>query len=160
MIWHFVGMSDIPRNSYRRFTVNEKGEVFRNLALSGEGALAYSRLLLPAPQETRTSILRIRRKFRISRAQLGASLGIGKDTLRRWETGERSPCTAARRLVQLVEAIFFSDQSLLAGFDNLLIGRIDLKALETVKSELLPASAHHFLKRFERNEAKRKPQQL
>ena len=107
--------------------------------------MAASACLLPNPQEIRNSILRIRREFKISRAQLALALGVGKDTLRRWETAERIPSTAARRLIQLVEAIFFSPEALTSDFGALLIGRIDLNKVQKLKQELLPRSAKSLL---------------
>jgi DNA-binding transcriptional regulator YiaG len=140
-------MSDIPVNLHRKCWVNEKGEVFQNTMPAGEPLLGTSALLVPSAKETRQTILRIRRKFGISRAQLCVCLGIGKDTLRRWETGERMPSTSARRLIQLLEALYFSDESSRLGFSPLLIGRLDLKNLEKMKKGLLP-STRTFLDQF------------
>lgn len=135
--------------------MNEKGEVFCNTIAAGEPLLGASAFFVPTPQQTRATILRIRRRLRISRAQLAVALGVGKDTLRSWETGDRTPCTAARRLVQLTAAIFFSEEALMSGFGAMMIGQIDLKALETTRQALLPASARSFLERFRRMRAAR-----
>lgn len=153
-LWHSGFVSDIPRNQYRKYSVNENGDVLVNLMPAGESLLAASALLVPTPEETRKSLLRIRRMFKISRAQLAVALGVGKHTLRRWESAERLPSTAARRLVQLVEVIFFNDASLLRRFDTLVVGRIDLQAVEKTRRELLPASAHGFLNRLRRDQTK------
>jgi DNA-binding transcriptional regulator YiaG len=133
-------MSEIPQNPHRKFWMNEKGEIFQNLLPGGESLMAASACLLPSARETRNSILRIRREFKISRAQLALALGVGKDTLRRWETAQKSPCGPSRRLIQLVEGIFFSQEALTSDFGAVMIGRIDLKALENAKRALLPDS--------------------
>lgn len=146
-------MSEIPQNPYRKFWMNEKGEVFQNLLPGGESLLAASACLLPNPQETRNSILRIRREFKISRAQLALTLGVGKDTLRRWETAERIPSAAACRLIQLVEAIFFSQEALTSDFGALFVGRIDVDKLKKLNQELLPHSAKSLAELLRPNEA-------
>jgi DNA-binding transcriptional regulator YiaG len=133
-------MSEIPQNPYRKFWMNEKGEVFQNLLPGGESLLAASACLLPSARETRKSILRIRREFKLSRAQLAVCLGVGKHTLRRWESGERSPSHAGRRLIQLVQMLFFAEDIAASDFGAVMIGRIDLKGLENAKRALLPDS--------------------
>jgi transcriptional regulator with XRE-family HTH domain len=121
---------------------------------AGEPLLATAGFFVPTPSETRHSLLRIRRRFKLSRAQLAVILAISKDTLRRWETGERAPSTAARRLVQVVESLYFSERTSIFDFGGLLIGRLDLAALERTKAELLPTSIRPFLERFKRIRAK------
>ncbi len=143
-------VDEIPRNAYRKHSVNVAGEVFRNLTPPGEPLLEASGLFVPTPQESRSSLLRIRRKFRISRAQLAVVLGVPKDSLRRWETRDRTPCMAARRLIQLVETIFFSEESLGLGLGSLMIGQINVSAVDRAKFALLPDSARPFLERFAR----------
>jgi hypothetical protein len=150
-----VPMSEIPRNPYRKRWVNEKGEIFQNMLPAGAPLATAESFRLPTAQQTKSSLLRIRRTFKISRAQLAASLGVGVDALRSWESSTRSPSTAARRLVQLIEAIFFSKEVEDLGFGAIMIGHINLEALKQAKRELLPASAHRFLERFERVQAAR-----
>jgi DNA-binding transcriptional regulator YiaG len=55
--------------------------------------------------ETRRRLLRMRRKYRISRTILGLILSLPPDTLRRWETGDRRPSCAARKLIWLVDCL-------------------------------------------------------
>jgi DNA-binding transcriptional regulator YiaG len=133
---------DIPRNLYRKTWVDEQGRVTHTLMPAGEPLLGAAACLVPTAKETRQSLLRIRRKFKVSRAQLAVGLGVGKDTLRRWETGERLPSTAARRLVQLVEGIFLSDQAKILGFGGLILGQIDAGALEKTQLELQRAATN------------------
>jgi len=47
----------------------------------------------------------MRRKYRISRTILGLILSLPPDTLRRWETGDRRPSCAARKLIWLVDCL-------------------------------------------------------
>lgn len=142
---------------HRKYVVDEAGNVLANMRPAGEPLLGAAALLLPSPEETRTSLLRIRRAFKISRAQLAVCLAIPKDTLRRWETGERFPSAAARRLVQLLQGILFSEQASISGLGELVIGRIDMEAVERSRRELLPVSAHAFVNRFHRKQAKQRP---
>lgn len=131
-------MIAIPHNRRRAFWANELGQVFFNTTPPGEPFLRYFKLILPTAEETRTALLRLRKDLGLSRAQLAISLGIGKDTLRRWETGERKPCAAARKLVRLIEIIYFSQESIGMEFGGSIIGRISLEALNQLKSKLLP----------------------
>jgi transcriptional regulator with XRE-family HTH domain len=132
---------EIPRNPHRKLWVNQQGEVFQNVLPAGEPLRKAATLFVPTPEESRSTLLRIRKEFRLSRGQLAVVLGVGFDTLRRWESAERTPSTAARRLIQLVDAIFFSQEALTSDFGALLIGRVDLNKLQKVKHELLPHSA-------------------
>jgi transcriptional regulator with XRE-family HTH domain len=135
---------EIPRNLHRKLWVNEKGEVFQNVLPAGKSLCKAAALFLPTPAESRSRLLGIRREFRLSRAQLAVVLGVGFDTLRRWESGERAPSGPARRLIQIVADIFFSDEPLSDDFGALMIGRIDLDKLRSMKEDLLPASAKGF----------------
>lgn len=130
--------------------MDQEGEVRWNSLLPGETALIFSSLLGPTPVETRRSLLHIRREGRLSRAQLAAALGVGKDTLRRWETGERKPCAAARKLVRLVEGIFFSKNFLSGGFGGVICAKVDWEALAVVKKELLPENLAVFVEEAKR----------
>jgi DNA-binding XRE family transcriptional regulator len=116
--------------------MNENGEVFHNTRPAGEPLVAAAAYMVPTADETRKSLLRIRRRFKMSRAQLAVSLGIARETLRAWESGQRSPSTAARRLIQLVEGIFFSDDAKILGFGGLMLGHFDSNALEKTRLEL------------------------
>jgi DNA-binding transcriptional regulator YiaG len=130
-------MDDIPRVPFRKRWVNEAGEVLCNTMPAGEPLVRAAALLIPNGEQSRKSLLRIRRSFRISRAQLAVCLGVARDTLRSWETGERTPSTAARRLIQLVEGIFFSEETRILGFGGLMIGHLDYDALQKTRLELV-----------------------
>jgi transcriptional regulator with XRE-family HTH domain len=134
-------MNEIPQNPHRKLWMNEKGEVFQNVLPAGNSLRGAAALLVPTPEESRSSLLRIRKNFRLSRAQLAVALGVGFDTLRRWESGERVPSGPARRLIQIVADIFFSDEPLSGDFGAIMIGRINLQKLRETKRELLSVSA-------------------
>ncbi|HEY2329251.1 MAG TPA: helix-turn-helix domain-containing protein [Verrucomicrobiae bacterium] len=51
----------------------------------------------------RSNFIRLRQKLRWSRAGMAAFLGVDRSVLRRWETGERNPSGAARRLIWLLD---------------------------------------------------------
>jgi transcriptional regulator with XRE-family HTH domain len=141
-------MREIPKNLHRKLWVNEKGEVFQNVLPAGEPLRRAAILFVPTPEESRSSLLRIRKSFRLSRAQLAVALGAPLDTVRRWETGERTPSSAARRLIQLVEEILFSTDASTPDFGALMVGRIDLDKLRNMKEELLPASARRLTENY------------
>jgi transcriptional regulator with XRE-family HTH domain len=134
-------MSEIPKNPHRKLWVNEKGEVFQNILPAGNPLRGAAALLVPTPEESRSSLLRIRKSFRLSRAQLAIALGVGFDTLRRWESGERAPSGPARRLIQIVADIFFSQEPLSEDFGAVMIGRINVQRLRETKQDLLSVSA-------------------
>ncbi len=86
--------------------VTPDGEVAAVLA--GELTLRLANLFAPSSQESRRMILDLREKLGWSRAHAAALFGVGRHTLRRWETGERRPCKAARRLIWLLHQFAFS----------------------------------------------------
>jgi len=129
-------MSGIPWNRQRRYWMNRHGDVFENSRVSGRCLLPVSALFAPSPEATRQTILRLRRQCLLSRGQLAVCLGVGLQTLRSWEAGQRKPCVAARRLVQLIEQILFSPESIHREFGLLLIGRVDQEAVEEIRKHL------------------------
>jgi hypothetical protein len=58
-------------------------------------------------------------------------------------------------LIQLVEAIFFSRETLTSDFGGLMIGSIDIEKLERLKQELLPCSVKALSKFFRPREKAR-----
>ena len=141
-MWYIVDVTEIPRNPYWKFGVNSKGQVFQNMAFPGIHAAAISAFLAPTQAQTREALLRIRRRARISRGQLASVLGVGVATLGGWETGVRRPCLAAPKLVQLTEALFFSDDILRdGGYGGLVINQLDEKAMAVVKADLQAQAA-------------------
>ena len=54
---------------------------------------------------------------------LAAYFGVSRDTLRRWETGEREPSGAARRLIWLLNTLLANPERLNDGLDMLMWGK-------------------------------------
>src|SRR5678816_4365236 len=61
----------------------------------------------PSAEESRRTLLDMRRTLGFTRSYMAALLGVPLVTLRRWETGERQTSAAARKLIWLVEGIYF-----------------------------------------------------
>jgi DNA-binding XRE family transcriptional regulator len=70
-------------------------------------ACTVSLAFKPKPEECRQMLRAMRSRADLSRGQLAALLGVQLDILRRWEEGRRTPCAAARRLIQLVHLLYF-----------------------------------------------------
>jgi hypothetical protein len=107
---------EIPRNVFRpQFQRTLYNEMC--VLLSGELMLSMARLLAPGIDDSRKTLLELRQKLGWSRAQLASFLGVGKHTLRRWETGQRNPCGAARKLIWLTHAFITQPQRMLSSVD-------------------------------------------
>jgi len=65
---------------------------------AGEVWGRLQRWFAPSAEEVRATLIRLRKELAWSRAALAAFLGVGKNTLKAWETGERKPNRAAWRL--------------------------------------------------------------
>lgn len=74
---------------------------------SGETLASMAGMLLPDAAQTRRALLRLRREHDFARGKLAAILAVSPHTVRRWEDGKRRPSASARRLVQLVERLYF-----------------------------------------------------
>lgn len=94
--------------------------------LSGQGYKDLETHFAPSGAETRETLLALRAKLRWSRPMLAAFLGVSRDVVRRWETGERQPSGAARRLVWLMKTLLFDRATLHDGMDLVLWGKRDL----------------------------------
>jgi DNA-binding transcriptional regulator YiaG len=68
-------------------------------------------------------LLTMRQKLRWSRAMLAAYMGVSRETLRRWEDGERNPNGAARRLIWLINELAFHPKQLKSAMDLIFWGR-------------------------------------
>ena len=53
-------------------------------------------------EPAQTTLLRLKRDHKLSRGQLAALFGVSVHTVRRWETGQRHPTGAARRLIWIM----------------------------------------------------------
>ena len=76
-------------------------------AMSGDGLALFAKLCLPDARQTQMALRRLRSEHSFSRGKLAALLAVSPHTLRRWEEGTRKPCASARRVVQLVERLYF-----------------------------------------------------
>ena len=95
----------IPRNNYHPQTyLDADGEIVSTF--SGSLLATLSRLFAPSAEDTRRSLLRLRRELKWSRGTTAAMLGVGDYVLRRWEDGGRKPSMAARKLIWVLESIF------------------------------------------------------
>jgi len=94
----------IPRCPHKRVVATVAG--FTD-AMPGQGLAFIAWAALPDGGQTRQTLLRLRREHRLSRGKLAALLAVSPHTLRRWEEGKRRPCATARRVVQLVERLYF-----------------------------------------------------
>lgn len=94
----------IPRCPHKKMVITLAGLTD---AASGDGLALIAMLSLPNAGQTRRTLLRLRSEHRFSRGKLAALLAVSPQTLRRWEDGTRKPCASARRVVQLVERLYF-----------------------------------------------------
>jgi DNA-binding XRE family transcriptional regulator len=114
---------EIPRNVFRpEYQRTVFGEMC--VTLSGELMLNLARLLAPEVDESRQKLLTLRQTLGWSRAQLASFLGVSKDTLRRWETGERNPCGAARKLIWLAHSFITQPERFLSSVDVATWGKL------------------------------------
>lgn len=115
LLWYVVPVNEEPEVAvnrfHRGFCFSKDGEIYK--AVSGEFGLQIVKVFGPNAEETRQSLLEMRRRLKWSRAQLAAVLGVPKETLRRWETGARNPCGAARRLIWFMESLLLEPARLL-----------------------------------------------
>ena len=74
--------------------------------LSGEALLPFSSLLAPSKQQTRLTLIHLRKQLGLSRGQMASILGVRKDHLRRWEKGTRQPSASAQKLIWLINKLF------------------------------------------------------
>ena len=79
----------------------------------------------PPAEEVRQMLLQLRGKLRWARSMLAALLGVSRDVVRRWETGERHPSGAARRLIWLLDLLVRHPEKLKTGMDLIFWGKGD-----------------------------------
>jgi DNA-binding transcriptional regulator YiaG len=93
--------------------------------LSGNTYELLERGFAPTAKEARVTLFRLRQKLRWSRTTMAAFLGVSQSVLRRWETGERNPSGAARRLIWLLNLLATEPDSLKNAMDLILWGQSD-----------------------------------
>jgi DNA-binding transcriptional regulator YiaG len=74
-------------------------------AMPGSTYKRLERGFAPAAGEVQMLLIQLRQELRWSRAMLAAFMGVSRDVVRRWETGERRPSGAARRLIWLLNLL-------------------------------------------------------
>jgi len=84
---------------------------------------AVGRYSAPTPVEIRETLIGFRKHLGWSRASLAAFLGVTHDVIRRWETGERTPNGAARRLIWLVSTLTLQPDKLRSALDVICWGQ-------------------------------------
>lgn len=89
----------------------------------GECWKDLERGLAPAAGEARQTLLRLRSELRWPRSALAAFVGVSRDVVRRWETGERNPSGAARRLIWLLDLLVHHPEKLKSGMDLIFWGK-------------------------------------
>jgi transcriptional regulator with XRE-family HTH domain len=105
------------------FLVRIEGQVVPNYSgdfwhtLQGQNA--------PSIEELRLTLISLRRHLHWGRPMLSAFLGVSRDTLRRWETGERTPTGAARRLIFLAGMLVLTPDKLRNGLDIMFWGQCE-----------------------------------
>ena len=117
-MWHngIMAKVKLPRCPYVPFDVLD----FNNRSvfnLSGVFWGIVSREFAPTADESCEKLVALRTDLKWSRAMLGAFMGVSTGTLRRWETKERKPNGAARRLIWLMETLTRHPERLKNGLD-------------------------------------------
>jgi DNA-binding transcriptional regulator YiaG len=92
-------------------------------AYPGDLYESLERGFAPSAEEVRQMLLTLRRELRWSRSMLSAFLGVSHNVVRRWETGERNPSGAARRLIWLLNLLAFHPKKLKTALDLILWGK-------------------------------------
>jgi len=95
------------------------------LSLPGDTYEGLERSLAPSGGDARGILLRLRSELRWPRSMLAAFLGVSREVLRRWETGERNPSGAARRLIWLLDLLVRQPDKLKSGLDLIVWGKGD-----------------------------------
>jgi DNA-binding transcriptional regulator YiaG len=95
------------------------------LGLPGDTYEMLERSLAPSAEEVRGILLRLRSELNWPRSALAAFLGVSRDVVRRWETGERNASGAARRLIWLLNLLVRHPEKLTNGLDLIVWGKAD-----------------------------------
>jgi DNA-binding XRE family transcriptional regulator len=77
----------------------------------------------PTANDCKNILVSMRSQLHWSRPMLSAFLGVSRETLRKWETGERNPNSAARRLIWLTNMLVCDRSKLESGLDLIFWGR-------------------------------------
>ena len=91
--------------------------------MSGNTYKDLERGFAPTSGEAEMMVFRLRQKLRWSRPGMAAFMGISEHVLRRWETGERHPSGAARRLIWLLDLLANEPHKLQTAMDMIFWGK-------------------------------------
>ena len=91
--------------------------------MSGNTYEMLERGFAPTAEEAKVTLFRLREKLRWSRAAMAAFFGVSQSVLRRWETGQRNPSGAARRLIWLMDLLAREPDKLKTAFDLIVWGK-------------------------------------
>jgi DNA-binding XRE family transcriptional regulator len=92
-------------------------------AMPGATYEMLERGFAPTAGDAQVTLFRLRQKLRWSRPMLAAYMGVNRSVLRRWETGERKPSGAARRLIWLLDLLTHEPDKLKNAMDLIVWGR-------------------------------------
>lgn len=129
--WHIGGVRQVRKQNQKlRFsmppycvaTVLGKVPV---LSLDGSFWKHTEGCYAPSNGACQTMLQDLRQHLQWSRPMLAAFLGTSQDTVRRWESGERHPTGAAKRLIWLVNLLVRHPERLESGLDFLFWGQGD-----------------------------------
>lgn len=109
--------SDALRFSFPPYYVAALDGKLPILCLPGDLYEGLERSLAPSAEDVRGILVRLRSELRWPRSALAAFLGVSRDVVRRWETGERNPSGSARRLIWLLNLLVRHPEKLKNGMD-------------------------------------------
>src|SRR5258706_1474712 len=104
---YFVRVQKTPKFRYKGqledLSIDTDNRVYLNFSERLLNQMAL--ICAPKPEETRQMLLQLRTACEWPQARLAAVLGVPGATLRKWETGERRPSSAAKKLIWLLHTI-------------------------------------------------------
>jgi hypothetical protein len=111
------------RHSFPPYYVAMMDDQLPMACLPGELYESLERGFAPGAADVRQILLRLRGELNWPRSMLAAFIGVSRDVVRRWESGERNPCGAARRLIWLLDLLARHPKKLQSGLDLIFWGR-------------------------------------
>lgn len=93
------------------------------VSIPGDTYEMLERGFAPTADEVRRQLIELRQELRWPRSMLAAFLGVSRSVLRRWETGERRPSGAARRLIWLLALLAREPEKLTSAIDLVVWGK-------------------------------------
>lgn len=135
-MWHNVSVKEensdqkankkpVMRYSFPPYYVGLVDGTLPIAAYPGDLYESLERGFAPSTDEVRRTLLTLRRELRWSRSMLSAFLGVSRDVVRRWESGERNPTGAARRLIWFLDLYIREPNKLKSALDLIFWGKGD-----------------------------------